>query len=247
MEDLSIRILSEIVSSIKNDAEIRGTAFGLRFNLVKSRHTGIASTLGEPFLGKIKEKSAKELAKLSFSDNVSHASVGVAAINSLIDVDEERCIEINASKIIEKLAENKNISVIGHFPFVDELKKVAKNVWVFEKRLKEGDLPFEAKDEFLKTSDVVAISGTTLINRTFPSIIRSCRKDAITILLGPSTPLSEVIFDYGANNLEGVIIENEKEAELLVNRGCTFREMKAKGIVSLLTIAKEKKLVSGGG
>lgn len=246
MEDL-IASISEILSSIKDDVEIRGVAFGPRFNLVFSKFIGIASTLGQPFLKDVKEKSAKNLSKLAFSQEISSAPVGVAAINSLIKVDEERCAEVNASKVIKRLSERKNVSVIGHFPFVEDLKKVAKNVWVFEKRLKEGDFPFEAKDEFLKTSDVVAISGTTLISRTFPSIIRSCRKDAIRILLGPSTPLSEVLFDYGVNILSGVRIENEKQAELLVNRGSTFREMKAKGIVSLLTIAKEKKLVSGGG
>lgn len=244
MEDPDFKVLSDIISSIEQDAEIREVAFGLRFNLVLSRYAGLASTLGEPFIGKIKEKSCKRLAELAFSKNIKEASIGISAINSLINGDVSRCAEINASKIIYKLSEKKNVSVIGHFPFVDEIKKVAKNVWVIEKRMKEGDYPAHEKDHFVPLSDVVVITGTTLINHTFSSILLLCKKDALKILLGPSTPLSEVLFEYGIDILSGSVVLREVEIIESVRVGETFRKMKRKGGISLVTISKDKTFIS---
>lgn len=70
---------------------------------VVSKHCGLSSTLtkGHPHHktvrdpGKLRGKSALELAQYVRSDSLLEASIGMAAINSLIDIDETRCTERN--------------------------------------------------------------------------------------------------------------------------------------------------------
>lgn len=51
-------------------------------------------------VGRLREKSARELAELARSDELMEASIGVAAINSLLDVDEALAVEMNASEVL---------------------------------------------------------------------------------------------------------------------------------------------------
>ncbi len=41
-----------------------------------------------------------ELARLSYSPSILEAAIGMATINSLLEVDEDACIEINAAEVI---------------------------------------------------------------------------------------------------------------------------------------------------
>ncbi len=77
--------------------------------------------------------TALELTRFAHSDDISKASLGLAAINSLIEIDDSKVIELNAGELLVKIGMGKNISIVGHFPFTEDLKKVAKNLWVIEK------------------------------------------------------------------------------------------------------------------
>jgi uncharacterized protein (DUF4213/DUF364 family) len=78
----------------------------------------------------------------------------------------------------------KNISIIGHFPFVDDLKDVAKNLGL----LKNGkDLAItlqKMRSKYLPDSDVIAISSTTLINHTLEDLLPLCPTSSFTMLAG---------------------------------------------------------------
>ncbi len=73
-----------------------------------SKHCGLASTFHEPHpyhgpvknVGSLTGLSALELAQYARSDNVLEASIGLAAINSLICVDEARCVNENALDVL---------------------------------------------------------------------------------------------------------------------------------------------------
>jgi len=74
------------------------------------------------------EKSALELAEYALSDYAMEASIGMAAINSLIEIDEEKWVEKNASQILMEKGAGADVAIIGHFPFIPELKKKARNL-----------------------------------------------------------------------------------------------------------------------
>lgn len=73
-----------------------------------SKRCGLASIFHEPHpyhrpvrnAGSLLELSALELAQYARSDNVLEASIGMAAINSLIYTDEARCVRENAVDIL---------------------------------------------------------------------------------------------------------------------------------------------------
>lgn len=79
------------------------------------------------------EKSASELVRMAFSDSILEAAIGMASINSLIEVDEERCIELNAGDLIVKKGKDKKVVIVGHFPFINRLKGVSRELRVIEK------------------------------------------------------------------------------------------------------------------
>ncbi len=85
--------------------------------------------------GRLTEKTAGELVEYARRNDTMSASIGMAAINSLIEVDEDCCVERGAYEILAEKGRNLNIAVVGHFPFIPKLRDIARNVWVIEKRL----------------------------------------------------------------------------------------------------------------
>ena len=75
-----------------------------------------------------------------FHTAVQTRHCGLTAINSLIDVDDTRCDELNAAELIIDKGYDRKVAIIGHFPFVDKVRKKAKSLWVIEKHPKPGDL-----------------------------------------------------------------------------------------------------------
>jgi uncharacterized protein (DUF4213/DUF364 family) len=91
--------------------------------------------------GHLHERSAWELAELARSDGLLEASIGLAAINALLEVDEDTCVELNAEQVILEQGTGKDVVVVGHFPFIPRVHEAARQLWVLEKRPGEGDLP----------------------------------------------------------------------------------------------------------
>ena len=116
---------------------------------------------------------------------------------------------------------------MGDFPFVKKLRDVAKNLFVFELSPMDGDylLPHQMP-EFLPQADIVAITGTSLLNRTFDDILSHIRRDAFKLMLGPSTPMSEVLFDYGIDALCGSYVEDKIAVENHIAQAVPFKFIK---------------------
>jgi hypothetical protein len=55
------------------------------------------------------------------------------------------------------------------------------------------------------------------------------------IVLGPTTPLSPVLFDCGVDLIAGTVVVNPKEALQLAGQGAIFRQMRG---VRLVTMAR---------
>ena len=241
-EAITLKVLEAILQCVKDDFPIRQLLVGVHWTAVMSRSCGLASTLCEPpphhdnqvrDVGQLHQKSAKGLAQYIFSDRLLEASLGMAAINSLIEVDESQCEPLNAFDIIVEEGKGKAIGIIGHFPFISDLKKIAGKLWVFEKRLQEGDLPEEEMKHLLPGCDVVAISGTTLINHTFENILKSCRGDAFKVMLGASTPMIPLLFDYGIDVLSGSRVIDPDLVFRCVSQGATFKQISGIKLLSM--------------
>lgn len=241
-----MEILDHILSTIGHDEPIDEILRGIHWTAVVSRFCGLSSTMlrdcaddheeTEPLL--FDEKTAGQLARLSLSSDIGKASLGLAAINSLISIDTDQCTEVNAAEIIMEKGKGKNVSIVGHFPFVDELKEVVNNLWVIEKWQREGDYPEEDSAQYLPQSNVIAISSTTLINHTLEGLLPLCPKSSFTMLLGPTTPMTEVLFEHGIDMISGSLVVDTRRALTYIKQGANFRQLKRSGAIRLLTMEK---------
>ncbi len=248
-QGIAMRILKDIISSITIDAPVLDVTRGIYWTAVVSRHCGLASTMiydckieegKEPSRRPYLQMSAAALARGALSDSTADSSVGLAAINSLIDTDTDRFVDLNAADYLARHGQDRNISVIGHFPFVDDLKKMARNLWVIERRTQSGDHPEEETATLLGQSDIVAISSTTLINHTLGKILELCPAQSTKMLLGPTTPLTTVLFDHGIDVISGSIVSDRDTALTHIRQGANFRELKRTGSIRLVTLIKDQ-------
>jgi len=188
-------------------------------------------------VGFLTEKNALELVEYARSHNTLEASIGMAAINSLIEVDVARCVDLNAYDVLLEKGRGRNIAVVGHFPFVPKLKKAAKNLWVIEKRLRPGDLPESETKRILPRCDVVCITGTAFINHTIEGLLSLCR-ESFVVLTGPTSPLTPLLFDYGIDVICGTRVVDSEEVLRFISEAATFRQLHGHG-VRLLSLTRE--------
>jgi uncharacterized protein (DUF4213/DUF364 family) len=237
-------IQNDLLNSLSVDAPIRSVLVGVHWTVVCSRHCGMGATLTDHSphghgavreVGQLQTKTALELAQYALSDNFLEASIGVAALNSLIDVDESQAAEINAVDVLVEQGRGKKVALVGHFPFIPRLKPAAGKLWVLEQRPSEGEYPAEAASELLPQADVVAITSSTLINHTIDGLLELCRAEALVMMLGPSTPLSPILFNHGVDILSGSRVMDETAVLRTVAQGATFQQVEG---VRLLTIRR---------
>ncbi len=240
-------IIDDLLATVTDDRAVRCVLVGAHWTAVCSRRCGLASTLigDEPHghstvrdVGQLHLKSALELAEYARSDVPLEASIGVAAINSLIEIDQTRAVEINAGEVLARSGREKTVAVIGHFPFIAKLRSQVGRLWVIEQRPTDDEYPAEAAADLLPQAEVVAITGTALMNGTLDGLLALCRPEAQVMLLGPSTPLSPVLFDYGVDLISGALVVDEIAAMNTIRQGAIFQQVKG---VKLLTLARDQK------
>jgi uncharacterized protein (DUF4213/DUF364 family) len=240
-----MKILDDLISSLAADAPAREVRIGRFWTGVWSRECGLASTTGPGAhehgarfvrdAGGLAGRSALELARLAHSDSPLEAGIGLAAINSLLEVDEARCVELNAGDLLIERGRGKTVALIGHFPFVPALREAAARLEVLELRPQPGDAPAEEAEALLPQADIVAITGSAFINHSLGGLLGLCRADSFVMILGPTTPLSPILFDYGADVISGTRVVEPELALRCASEGATFRQIRG---IRLLTMER---------
>jgi uncharacterized protein (DUF4213/DUF364 family) len=180
--------------------------------------------------GQLMERSARELAGLVHSNSLMETAIGMATLNALLPEQEELWADLNAAEVIAQRGAGKQVALVGHFPFIPQLREQVGTLWVLEQRPQGEDLPASAASKVIPQADVVAITGTTLLNHTFEGLMALCRPEALVLLLGPSTPLSPILFDYGVHLLSGSVVEDIEAVLRAVSQGANFRQVHRQGV-----------------
>jgi uncharacterized protein (DUF4213/DUF364 family) len=239
-----MKILDDVIESLTEDSVVREVYACVFWTAVVSKHCGLASTLHEGHpghktvreSGRLRGKSALELAGYANSNHLLEASIGMAAVNSLIDIDETRCVEKNALHILAEKGKDKDIAIVGHFPWIPRLEKYARKLFVIEQRPRQGDLPSEASEEILPNVDVVGLTGTALTNHTIERLLELSR-DKFVVMVGPTSPLTPVLFDYGVDVISGSKVVDPEKVIRSISEGATFRQVQG---VRYLNMCKER-------
>jgi uncharacterized protein (DUF4213/DUF364 family) len=243
-----MKVLEDLISTLNAEAKVRDIRLGLFHTAVLTHNCGLAASLprdalrqeqpsvGEP--GYLLGKSALELARMSYSNNILEAAIGMAAINSLLEVNDGQCRELNASELIAEKGKGKKVAIVGHFPFIPRLREIVKELWVIEKNRREGDLPEGEAENLIPQADVVGITGTAFTNHTIEQLLKLCRPEAYVVILGDTAPLSPILFDYGIDAISGTRVLDPELALRCVSQGATYRQIK--GIRQLTMLSNRR-------
>jgi uncharacterized protein (DUF4213/DUF364 family) len=246
-----VNIIDSLLGELKADAAVRQVLIGAFWTAVvmdtDPPRCGLASTLraeshaeGPPVRrpGHLREHTGRELAEWLRSPRILEASIGMAALNALLDVDASSCTELNAEEVIVERGTGKRVAVVGHFPFVPRVREAAGECWVLELRPRPGDLPALHAQEVLPKADVVALTGTSLLNHTFDDLIDLCRPEAYVVLLGASAPLSPVLLSRGVDAVSGTVVVDVAAAVQAVGEDATFRQIPGKRLLTMTRNAR---------
>ncbi|MBI1195006.1 MAG: hypothetical protein GC138_04080 [Gammaproteobacteria bacterium] len=208
---------------------------GLTWSYCRSgERLGLAMSPGEPcrilpWPGTIRGKTLVEVAAWLRSWNGYEACLGLAAANAVINHAGNPLMQAaealpkgNAGNlaVFEYLRPrllNRRVVVIGRYPGIEGALE-GVDFQVLERRPGEGDLPDTAAETLLPEADWVFITATSLINKSFPRLAELSR-DAVSVLMGPSTPWLAEFADWGIDFLAGVRIADVELAIQVAEEG----------------------------
>ncbi len=223
-----MRLEKKLLSSVKaKDIPVKGVWVGLYWSAVEAKYVGMSHTYKTNRKVYIKDAgilssfSALALSKRILSWEPLEASIGVAALNSLIKPNGSTG---NINSDIKRRARGKMVTVIGRFPFNSEVSKIAKKAYFLEMEPMGNELPASACEDLLPKSDINVITATALINHTLQRLLE-LGGNGINIVLGPSTPLSPVLFEFGADFLAGVRVNNRDAIVQSITQGAKKFEL----------------------
>lgn len=220
------KLYDDLIEKMPDDIIVDNITVGLSWTAVTAGgYCGTAMTVREQqgcYIEDLLEcrrgQPLKYLASLSKSWDFAEASVGVAAINAYYnnkntwkrlsssgDILWKIISSENAFDGYAQAVKGKKAAVIGHFKQLENRLTEAKSVIVLERRPSGNDLPDSACEYILPEQDFVFITGATLVNKTLPRLLE-LSKSAQIILVGPSTPMTPILFQYGVSEMSGFLV-----------------------------------------
>lgn len=199
-----------------------------------------------PQQGTLVGRPLEDLMALAHRWGLGEAGIGVAAFNAYYNTREH--VESWTGRSVDELAtttsfsamedevRGKKVAVIGHFPGLDKLAPHCE-LSIFERRPTGDDLPDYAEEYLLPEQDYVFITGATLVNKTLPRLLE-LSQNATVALVGPTVPLTPVLFDWGIDVLGGsIVLEDEGVWQAVAEGG--IRNIWKRGAVTVQVKAED--------
>lgn len=156
--------------------------------LLTDGNIGVCATLSNKVTTNISELTQPDL------QNINHRIVINAYFNAILNKDNS-----SDNKDITQVSDfslYKTVVMIGFFkPVIKKMQDV--KLLIFDDAKTDEILqPKELKEDALKKADAVILSATTIFNGSFLDIINITKAGCDIFLLGPSCPMSSVMFEY---------------------------------------------------
>ncbi len=209
------KLYDTLISHVPEHVLVEHVHMGPVWTIVHAgSYCGIAVTVNEqeallPPCSHLVGASLRDVARLCKSWDFPMASVGTAALNAFYNSPQTlrslpglQTTENGFIDYADAVA-NKKAAVIGHFFTLENHLAQAASVSVLERKPWPGDYPDSACEYILPGQDFVFITGSAFVNKTLPRLLQ-LSVGGKAIVLGPSTPISPVLFDFGADELSGL-------------------------------------------
>lgn len=207
-------------------------AVGINWTMVDSPsgtglvHTPVKSQQGcVPIAeaGTLRGKPLRELMDLTSSPNPIARAVGFAALNAHWNRRDLTGDSVNGLDLVED--RGQKTVIIGRFPRLDERLPGAA---VIERNPGPDDFPEEAAASLIPEAEFLVITASTLSNGSLADLL-ALRRGAVTVLVGPGTPLCPALFDHGVDILAGLRVDDPGLAEQAVMEGGAEKTLRRAG------------------
>ena len=118
-----MKILDDLIGTLRFDCAVRDIRQGVFHTGVLTRNCGLAATLPRDALrqeppmvrepGFLLDKDPEALARMAYSGSILEAAIGMAAINSLLEINEDACIELNAAEVILEKGKGRKTRILS--------------------------------------------------------------------------------------------------------------------------------------
>jgi len=141
-------------------------------------------------------------------------AVGVAALNAHYNRPDVTGVPGNGLDLFASV--EGRVVVIGGFP---QLARRLPRAKVIDLNPQDGEYPEAACDWLLPGAEAVAITASAFANRTLPRLLR-VSAGATVAMIGPGTPMTPRLFDYGVHWLAGfVAVDREAVVRTIAGGG----------------------------
>jgi uncharacterized protein len=166
--------------------------------------------------GALLDHPLSEFLDFAFSPNLLERAVGVAAINAVSQLvlehdnpDYQYLEEVETLDYLQARPTDVAAIVGGFPPVIRYLKDRVKKIYVLEKNPKaqvEVELqPEEASVEILPQADLLIMTGATVVNHSFESLIKLATSARQILILGPTASMVPgPLFAHGVTLLGGI-------------------------------------------
>lgn len=171
--------------------------------------------------GTLAGRSVAEIASWITSWQPHEATIAMAAINSVINSDN--ALQASAVPLLPQGPANlavfeyflprisgQRVVVIGRYPGLERYAEQC-DMTVLEINPQAGDLPTAAAEFVLPGADWVFLTGTSIVNKTFPRLAE-LSANANLVLMGPTVPWLPELAEFGVDFIAGV---NVMQSQLL--------------------------------
>ena len=196
-----------------------------------------------PQAGNLESKSVSEILKYSLDPNVLKSAIGIAILNALsqLVIESENVAEYQIVKDVDgfdllEIKPHETVSLIGAFgPYIKRLKTMGNPFFIIEKNrqtLRPDEMKyFKSESEMsfaLEKSDVVIITGTSIVNHTIDTILSFITHGTRTAIIGPTASMiPDAFFKRGLQVMAGVkILKPDLMIKILKQGGSAYHLLK---------------------
>ena len=196
-----------------------------------------------PQAGKLGGRPVSEILKYALDLNVLKSAIGVATLNALsqlvIESEDERKYKVTKDKDgfdLLQIQPHETVSLIGAFgPYIRRLKMMGNPFFIIEKNpqtLRQDEMKYyksESEMSFaLEKSDVVIITGTSIVNLPIDTILSFITHGTRTAIIGPTASMiPDAFFKRGLQVMAGVkILKPDLMIKILKQGGSAYHLLK---------------------